>query len=86
MGVSGSQWVSVGASGSQWESVGVSGSQWECFSSSLLERQVVAQLAKALSWEAVDCGFESHQNLNLLQIFLQNHTKMAGISNIIIGW
>ena len=46
----------------------------------------VAQLAKALSWEAVDRGFESHQNLNLLQIFLQNHTKMAGISNIIIGW
>ena len=47
---------------------------------------VVAQLAKALSWEAVDCGFESHQNINLLQIFLQNHTKMAGNSNIIIGW
>ena len=46
----------------------------------------MAQLAKALSWEAVDCGFESHQNLNLLQIFLQNHTKMAGNSNIIIGW
>ena len=46
----------------------------------------MAQLAKALSWEAVDCGVESHQNLNLLQIFLQNHTKLAGNSNIIIGW
>ena len=46
----------------------------------------MAQLAKALSWEAVDRGFESHQNLNLLQIFLQNHTNMAGNSNIIIGW
>ena len=46
----------------------------------------MAQLAKALSWEAVGCGFESHQNLNILQIFLQNHTNMAGNSNIIIGW
>ena len=46
----------------------------------------MAQLAKALSWEAVDCGFESHQNQNHLQIFLQNHTNMAGNSNIINGW
>ena len=49
--------------------------------------KVEAQLPKALSWEAwVGHGFESHQNVNLLQIFLQNHTKMAGISNIIISW
>ena len=46
----------------------------------------MAQLAKALLLESGDSGFESHQNLNLLQIFLQNHTNMAGNSNIIIGW
>ena len=46
----------------------------------------MAQLAKALLLESGDSGFESHQNLNLLQIFLQNHNKMAGISNIIINW
>ena len=49
-------------------------------------RQIVAQLAKALLLQSGDSGFESHQNLNLLQIFLQNHNKMAGISNIIINW
>ena len=44
----------------------------------------MAQLAKALFLESGDSGFESHQNLNLLQIFLQNHNKMVGITNIII--
>ena len=46
----------------------------------------MAQVTKALFLQTGDSGFESRPNLNLLQIFLQNHNKMAGISNIIINW